>query len=72
LDLTFTKQSKKHTTGGFSYVYLVKDIDTVGLLGGSSQQAAAAKQQANGREGSPNRTGNNLGSGGEIPQAHWY
>jgi len=43
--------------GGFSYVYLVKDTDSSGLLGGSSQHAAAAKQQANGRETSPGRTG---------------
>jgi len=55
--------SKLLGEGGFSYVYLVKDTDTVGLLGGSSQHAAAAKQQANGRE----ETGNHLGSGGEIP-----
>jgi len=47
--------------GGFSYVYLVKDNDAAGLLGGSSQHAAAAKEQANGRDGS------NLGSAGEIP-----
>jgi len=45
--------------GGFSYVYLVKDTDALG----SSQHAAAAKQQAIGREVSPN----NLGSGCEIP-----
>ena len=35
----------------------MKDTDSAGLLGGSSQHAAAAKQQANGREGSPGRTG---------------
>jgi len=55
-----------HVTGGFSYVYLVKDTDTTGLLG-TSQHAAAAKQQASAREGSPNRSGTNLGANGEIP-----
>lgn len=50
--------------GGFSYVYLVKDTDTTGLLG-SSQHAAAAKQQASAREGTE-RSGTNLGNG-EIP-----
>mmetsp|Transcript_20278 Transcript_20278/g.47675 ORF Transcript_20278/g.47675 Transcript_20278/m.47675 type:complete len:740 (+) Transcript_20278:316-2535(+) len=52
--------------GGFSYVYLVKDTETMGLLG-SSQHAAAAKQQANAREESANRSGSNSGTNSEIP-----
>jgi len=65
-NLTITEKCRRRITGGFAYVYLVKDNDGGGLLG-PSQNANVAKQQANGRGVSPNRSSSNSGSSGEIP-----